>query len=154
MTLDEVFADLRAGIPRLPGAKCKGRSHVWDEVDDPALVEYAIHQCEGCPALTACQRWLETLRPAQRPHGVVAGRVNRPRQPRQRQPRQRKDTASNTTLTPTASTDAYGRNSAMTVNATNSPAPSASSPSTTHCAGPTPTPLSYITNARRRRIRT
>jgi hypothetical protein len=82
-TLDDLAADL-AEIPPLRGARRKGRSDVWDEHDNPELVEFALNQCRSCAAQTDCERWFLGLRPGQRPTGVVAGRVNRPRQPRKR----------------------------------------------------------------------
>jgi hypothetical protein len=59
-----------ADIPRLEHARCKGRTE-W-ESDDPDVVEFAINQCQSCPALTACADWLSTLHPSRRPPGVVA----------------------------------------------------------------------------------
>jgi WhiB family transcriptional regulator, redox-sensing transcriptional regulator len=82
MRLDDLMSVL-TGIPDLPGARCKSRSHIW-ESDDPELQEYAIHQCgrdpsspASCPALQACSDWLEDLKPSKRPQGVVAGKVIR-----------------------------------------------------------------------------
>jgi len=80
-TIDELFAELAAGIPDLPGARCTGRTE-WDSYDDPGLIEYAIHQCQSCPALSYCRNWVDSLRPSARPPGVVAGVVRRPRRPR------------------------------------------------------------------------
>jgi hypothetical protein len=80
--IDEVFAELAAGMPDLPEARCKGRSAIWDEYDDPQLVEYALNQCLGCPVLTDCQAWLDSLRPSQRPTGVCGGILRRPPKPR------------------------------------------------------------------------
>jgi hypothetical protein len=69
--------------PRLPSPQlCRGKSAVFDEYEDPELVEYATHLCQSCPALAACGQWLDSLKPARRPRGVVAGRVIRPPQPR------------------------------------------------------------------------
>jgi hypothetical protein len=83
-TLDEVFADLRAGIPDLEGARCRGRTE-WDRLDCPESLEFALSQCASCPALKACESWLFALPARQRPIDcVVAGRVRRPRKPRQR----------------------------------------------------------------------
>jgi WhiB family transcriptional regulator, redox-sensing transcriptional regulator len=82
-TLEDIYADL-AAIPPLRGARCKRRSDVWDEHDDPELVEFALNQCRSCVAQTDCERWFLGLRPGQRPHGVIAGRVNRPPRPRKR----------------------------------------------------------------------
>lgn len=85
-TLDELFGALK-GVPRLEGARCVGRSELFDEVDDPESVEYAVHICRGCPALAACEDWFNGLRPAARPFGVIAGRPRRPRKPRPVKPR-------------------------------------------------------------------
>lgn len=79
--IDDLMAALQ-GIPRWPGCRCKGRSDVWDTYDDPQLVEYAINQCNACPALTDCRAWLDSLPASQRPHGVVAAQVRRPPRPR------------------------------------------------------------------------
>lgn len=71
--------------PRLDGARCVGR-HEWFDLaepdTDPAEAKYhqlkALRLCSGCPALAACSSWFDSLKPAQRPLGVIAGRVNRP----------------------------------------------------------------------------
>jgi hypothetical protein len=82
-TIDDLMAAL-AGAPRLPGALCRGEADLFDQYDDPATVDYCVDVCASCPARADCERWLDSLRPSQRPHGVIAGRVNRPRQPRKR----------------------------------------------------------------------
>jgi hypothetical protein len=87
--LDALLAAI-ATSPDLPGARCAGRWQIWDETDDPEIVEYAIHQCNSCPCLTACAQYVDRLKPSRRPPGVVAGRVNQPRAP----VRSRKATAS------------------------------------------------------------
>jgi WhiB family transcriptional regulator, redox-sensing transcriptional regulator len=84
MTAIDNLCGALGGIPRLHGSRCKGRSDVWDDYDDPATVEHAISVCQACPALRECSTWLESLPAHQRPHGVVAGQVRRPRQPRKR----------------------------------------------------------------------
>ena len=73
---------LAVGAPALPGARCRGRAHLFDEPEpgEPAeLVEQrhaqALGLCRHCPALTACAAWLDSLKPAHRPAGVVAGRT-------------------------------------------------------------------------------
>ena len=48
---------------------------VWDETDDPELVEYAKNQCLACPVLAECRSWFESLRPSKRPIGTVAGQL-------------------------------------------------------------------------------
>jgi hypothetical protein len=82
-TLDDLMAAL-AGTPRLPGALCRGESELFDQHDDPGVIEHAIAICHSCPARADCERWVDSSRPGQRPHGVIAGRVNRPPQPRKR----------------------------------------------------------------------
>jgi hypothetical protein len=69
--------------PALPGARCRGRHHLFDppsanaDPDDAAYAEQAaLRLCAGCPALASCSRWFESLPKQQRPPGVVAGRVN------------------------------------------------------------------------------
>ena len=73
MQLDPLL-DALSDIPRLAGAKCKGKSAVW-ESDDLELREYALHQCASCPALAACESFFLSLKPSKRPIGVIAGRV-------------------------------------------------------------------------------
>jgi hypothetical protein len=79
---------LLAGIPALPGARCKGRSALYErtvgehhmtgrltktEVDDAR--REALRVCRACPALMACRAWLDGTGIARRPAGVVAGLV-------------------------------------------------------------------------------
>ena len=79
---------LLAGIPALPGARCKGRSDLFErtvgehrmtgrltktEVDDAR--REALRVCRVCPALMACRTWLDGLGVTRRPAGVVAGVV-------------------------------------------------------------------------------
>jgi hypothetical protein len=80
-TIDDLMAALH-GIPRLSGALCRGEADLFDQYDDLATVDTTIAICHSCPAKADCERWLDSLRPSQRPVGVVAGRVNRPRKPR------------------------------------------------------------------------
>ncbi|HPY26393.1 MAG TPA: hypothetical protein PLK19_18990 [Mycobacterium sp.] len=54
---------LAVGAPALPGARCRGRAHLFDEPE------------QHCPALTACAAWLASLPARHRPAGVVAGRT-------------------------------------------------------------------------------
>jgi hypothetical protein len=81
--VDELIGSLY-GIPLLHSARCKGRSDIWDSFDDPALVEYAIQQCQSCAAKADCERYFLSLKPRHRPVGVIAGRVNKPPPPRKR----------------------------------------------------------------------
>jgi hypothetical protein len=71
------------GVPALPGAKCRGRSHVFNEAE-PGESREVVEQrhtqakliCSGCPALTPCRDWVNSLTPpARRPSGIVAGRL-------------------------------------------------------------------------------
>jgi len=71
------------GAPALPGARCRGRPHLFDEPggrEDPAVVAarqaQALGLCGRCPALAACSAWFESLPPRERPGGVIAGRVH------------------------------------------------------------------------------
>ncbi|MDQ1304720.1 MAG: WhiB family transcriptional regulator, redox-sensing transcriptional regulator [Actinomycetota bacterium] len=70
------------GTPALPGARCRGRSHLFDDAaqGEPADTVEARHRqaiglCQRCPALEQCGSWLDSLKPSQRPAGVVAGRT-------------------------------------------------------------------------------
>ena len=72
---------LAVAAPALPWARCKGAA-LWDERGDGESRQeaadrhaWAISACRGCPALRACREWLESLQPAQRPGGVVAGQL-------------------------------------------------------------------------------
>ena len=85
---NSLIATLR-GIPALPGAKCRGRSHLFDTPapgEQPEVTELrhtqAIGLCLHCPALERCRDWVDGLKPSRRPLGVVAGTVNQPRRSR------------------------------------------------------------------------
>jgi hypothetical protein len=39
--LDDLMAAL-TGIPRLPGALCRGEADLFDQYDDPATVDYCV----------------------------------------------------------------------------------------------------------------
>lgn len=80
---------LLESIPALDGARCKGRSDLFERTNgehhmtgrvtttelDDARSE-ALRLCNnGCPALDPCRAWLQGLPAAQRPRGVVAGQV-------------------------------------------------------------------------------
>lgn len=73
-SFDDLLAALTA-VPRLDGARCRGRWELWDETIDPEVVEYTVNQCRGCPALNACENYLAGVKPSKRPAGVVAGRI-------------------------------------------------------------------------------
>jgi hypothetical protein len=78
-TFDTLIAQL-AGAPSLPGARCRGRSHLFDARADrePAPVveqrhAQAVGLCTRCPALVRCRDWVDSLPVKKRPPGVVAG---------------------------------------------------------------------------------
>lgn len=71
-----------AGAPALPGARCRGKPHLFDEArpDEPETVvsmrhSQALMLCDGCPSLSRCGDWFDSLPPRQRPSGVIAGRI-------------------------------------------------------------------------------
>ena len=67
------------GAPSLPGAKCRGRSHLFDEAQPGENATQRHNQaaglCSRCPSLAACTEWVDSLPKAKRPPGVVAGRI-------------------------------------------------------------------------------
>lgn len=80
------MSTLLAGIPDLPGARCKARADLFestiaahDKTASRAEIQNArtaaLHICHECPALAPCRVWLDGLRPMRRPRGVVAGQV-------------------------------------------------------------------------------
>jgi hypothetical protein len=88
---DELLSAL-AGVPVLPGARCRGRHALFDpqrpdEADEVAQARHsqAVGLCEHCPALAACQLWVNSLPPPKRPSGVIAGQLRRER-PRRARP--------------------------------------------------------------------
>ena len=83
----DLFAALGLA-PALPGARCRGKHHLFDappELDredaDTTAARHAqaIELCRGCIALASCNTWFDSLPPSKRPHGVIAGRINKPR---------------------------------------------------------------------------
>jgi Transcription factor WhiB len=66
------IASALSGFPDLRGARCVNQWAIWDETDDPEVIEYAQNQCQACPALDACRDWAATQR---RLSGVVAGQI-------------------------------------------------------------------------------
>jgi len=95
MIAADVFSALGV-IPALPGARCRGKYTTFDEAapgEDPAVVEQrhrqAVSLCERCPSLDRCRTWFEALPPRKRPHGVVAGQINRGPEERESRPRGR-----------------------------------------------------------------
>lgn len=98
MNLETLLLAL-AGAPTLPGARCRGRHHLFDEAakGEPAdVVEQrhaqALGLCRTCPALASCQRWYAELPRNKRPGGVVAGKIN-PAKPGRPPASTRKETA-------------------------------------------------------------
>ena len=77
----DLLAAILRGTPKLSGALCPGRHHIFDaEQGDQADREYAQHRavelCQQCPALSACREWATTQRDLT---GVVGGEVRHPR---------------------------------------------------------------------------
>jgi hypothetical protein len=72
-------------VPDLTGAACAGRSDLFDLQavhSDDREHRQARALCARCPVLGACRAWFASLPAAERPYGVIAGRVHRPRGPR------------------------------------------------------------------------
>lgn len=76
------------GIPDLDDAACVGMWAAFDPAEPDENtddIEYrhnaALALCKACPALPDCSAWFDSLKPSQRPPGVVAGRVTAPRRP-------------------------------------------------------------------------
>jgi hypothetical protein len=83
-SLDDLLLSL-AGAPSLPGARCRGRHHLFDPPtrnEDAPVVEarhaQALSLCGRCPALALCRAWVAELPARQRPPGVVAGEIRQP----------------------------------------------------------------------------
>jgi hypothetical protein len=75
IALSELLADLARGLPNLPGARCKGRTGLYDMAagcrpQHPADVQYARNAaarlCATYPALESCRAWHDALPPAER----------------------------------------------------------------------------------------
>ncbi len=84
----EIFGAL-AGVPRLDGANCLGLWSLFDEpepgdTDGRDANRAAVELCRTCPALDDCRTWLDSLRPKDRPTGVIAGRILRTKQLRKK----------------------------------------------------------------------
>ena len=82
MNLETLLLAL-AGAPSLPGARCRGRWHLFDEAaqgEPTEVVEQrhaqALGLCRICPALASCETWYASLPARKRPPGVVAGTIN------------------------------------------------------------------------------
>lgn len=90
MSADQ-FAGLLDAIgaaPALPGARCRGKAHLFDAAgkhEAPETTEQrhtqALGLCRLCPSLAGCTTWFDTLPATRRPKGVVAGRLNTPKPP-------------------------------------------------------------------------
>lgn len=90
----ELLAGLAAAAPSLPGARCAGRYELFDSTIEgscngpagaaqvAAARTEALRLCAGCPERAPCGAWLDSLRPKDRPLGVIAGRLITSRAPR------------------------------------------------------------------------
>jgi len=67
--------------PDLTGAACVGRSDLFDLAAGSRRHRDALALCARCPVLAACRAWFASLPAAERPAGVVAGRVHAPKGP-------------------------------------------------------------------------
>ena len=65
-------------VPSWPDAACRGRSNLFDATTTRDQAE-ALQLCSTCPVLRDCRRYVAGLPLARRPIGVVAGRIQRPR---------------------------------------------------------------------------
>lgn len=79
--LPDLLAAL-AAAPDLKGAMCVGKWKLFDpacrgEGTEKAAERHAValELCARCPALARCREYVDSLKPSQRPRGVVAGRV-------------------------------------------------------------------------------
>lgn len=88
MSADQLTAILAAvgAAPALPGARCRGKHHLFDEQGKHEAPETAAERhtqalglCTHCTALASCGQWFDTLPRSKRPAGVVAGRLNTPK---------------------------------------------------------------------------
>jgi len=71
--LDAIGAgpDLRRGL-------CVWSWHIFDEVDDPVIIDQAIALCRQCCVLGKCSEWVNSLPASKRPVGVTAAVLRRP----------------------------------------------------------------------------
>lgn len=76
----------RDHLPRFDG-DCAGRWSLFDAAEpdeDRSTARFrhaaAARICRGCPALTECRTWADSLPPRHRPPGVLAGRIPAPQQ--------------------------------------------------------------------------
>lgn len=78
-----LLAELAGAAPNMPAARCAGRHELYDAAIEAASARAeALRLCSGCPELAPCGAWVDSLRPKDRPLGVVAGRLNTGRTPR------------------------------------------------------------------------
>ncbi len=65
-----------AGAPSLPGARCRGKPHLFDGSDGPdgERTRQAAQLCRGCPALARCRAWADE-QPDRDLNGVIGGRL-------------------------------------------------------------------------------
>jgi hypothetical protein len=89
-----------AGIPRLPGARCRGRHELFDPLPHGGNAEAlarrqanALAECRRCPALAACRAWFDELPPRRRPEGIIAGQIHPAATPSRRRGRPPKATS-------------------------------------------------------------
>lgn len=82
MTALHHLLEALAAAPSLPGARCRGRHHLFDEAapnEASEVVEQRHAQvlglCSRCPAADRCRAWFNALPARHRPHGVVAGQL-------------------------------------------------------------------------------
>lgn len=80
-----------AGVPDLPGARCRGHWRLFDPAGPTEAVtdvehrhRIAVETCQTCPALAVCGAWLESLSPRERPPGVIAGTIRTEPHPRRK----------------------------------------------------------------------
>lgn len=73
--LDQLLLSL-AGAPSLPGARCRGKSHLFDGADGPdgERTRQAAQLCRRCPALARCRTWADE-QPNRKLNGVIAARL-------------------------------------------------------------------------------
>lgn len=71
-----------ADIPNLDRALCKFRHHLFDEAqpgesdtDVERRQAFALRLCAACPELQRCRDYLDSLPPAKKPGGVIAGQI-------------------------------------------------------------------------------
>lgn len=85
----DTMRTLLESIPALSGARCKGRSDLYERTNGEHRMtgrltttelenarSEALSLCETCPALHPCRAFLGALPAAQRPRGVVAGQAS------------------------------------------------------------------------------